>query len=56
MLNLLIKKGEGGLGVKNKSIIICLAEEGKSFEINQLIVLVNCSQTLVTCIKGSFDS
>lgn len=56
MLNLLIKKWEGGLRVKTKKYYYLLGRGGKSLESNQLIVLVNCSQTLVTSIKGSFDS
>lgn len=55
MRNLLIKK-EGGTPELNKKYYYLPGREGKSFEINQLIVLVSCSQTLVTCIKGSFHS
>lgn len=54
MFNLLIKTWRGR--VKIKTIIILLVKQENRLKINQLIVLVNCSQTLVTCIKGSFDS
>lgn len=53
MLNLLIKTGRGGFRVKIKKYYYLLGRVGKAFRINQVIVSVNCSQTLVTCIKSS---
>lgn len=51
MFNLLIKTGRGRVKIKT-IIILSVKQENRLKKINQLIVLVNCSQTLVTCIKA----